>query len=361
VKAADKLWYGAWKPFTHKSRREVTVQTCHFKFGGDFTKEEKSAFACEDNCYDNKDKLIGLQANYLPAVCGLKADSPCSQTTKEKCEHFADKLWYGSWKPITHKSRREAKVETCNFKFKSDFTDPQKESHACRDNCYKYDFSKDGNLQRVFCDDPCKVGNTKDQCVAAVNNVWGPYWKGGNTAENKANVADIVCNWTPVTGLTFKSDKCDPKECDNWTCKNWCKCFKAHPEIVELFEGPNPTAGEQTIRDSCPSDNDECDCTEFHFGNAKKEVAGPVGPPRCGSFTLESSKNVIGSCADAPGGSSDFGGCANDADCQSQCSAKADCMGYVAHPWGYMLKNYVGPKCFESRNEFTLHRCVTQE
>jgi hypothetical protein len=132
-------------------------------------------------------------------------------------------------------------------------------------------------LQRLFCDDPCKVGNTKDQCVAAVNNVWGPYWKGGNTAENKANVADIVCNWTPVTGLTFKSEKCDPKECDNWTCKNWCKCFKAHPEIVELFEGPNPTAGEQAIRDSCPSDNDECDCTEFHFGNAKKEVASSGG------------------------------------------------------------------------------------
>jgi hypothetical protein len=73
------------------------------------------------------------------------------------------------------------------------------------------------------------------------------------------------------TNPIFASDKCDPKECDNWTCKNWCKCFKTHPEIIELFEGPNPSADEQAIRNSCPSDNDECDCTEFHFGNAKKE------------------------------------------------------------------------------------------
>jgi len=76
----------------------------------------------------------------------------------------------------------------------------------------------------------------------------------------------------------FKSDKCDPKECDNWTCKSWCKCFKAHPEIIEIFEGPNPSAIEQDIRAKCPADNDECDCTEYHFGNAKKEVARSVIP-----------------------------------------------------------------------------------
>jgi len=77
----------------------------------------------------------------------------------------------------------------------------------------------------------------------------------------------------PPTEPVFESEKCDPKECDNWTCKNWCKCFKAHPEIIEIFEGTNPSADEQDIRAKCPADNDECDCTPFLHGNAKKEVA----------------------------------------------------------------------------------------
>jgi hypothetical protein len=92
---------------------------------------------------------------------------------------------------------------------------------------------------------------------------------GGGHQEVAAPAADAGDELGSPT--VFKSDKCDPKECDNWTCKNWCKCFKAHPEIIEIFEGPNPSTAEQAIRNSCPSDNDECDCTKYHFGNAKKE------------------------------------------------------------------------------------------
>lgn len=59
-------------------------------------------------------------------------------------------------------------------------------------------------------------------------------------------------------------EKCNPKECEDWTCRDWCKCFKAHPDIIEIFEGPNPSADEQDIRAKCPADGkDDCDCTEF--------------------------------------------------------------------------------------------------
>jgi hypothetical protein len=99
---------------------------------------------------------------------------------------------------------------------------------------------------------------------------------GGGHQEVAAPAADAGDELGSPT--LFKSDECDPQACDNWTCKNWCKCFKAHPEIIEIFEGPNPSTAEQAIRNSCPSDNDECDCTKYHFGNAKKEVASSGDP-----------------------------------------------------------------------------------
>jgi hypothetical protein len=66
-------------------------------------------------------------------------------------------------------------------------------------------------------------------------------------------------------------EKCNPKECAEWSCKDWCKCFKAEPQIVEIFEGPNPSQWDLAVRDLCPADNDDCDCTPFLHGNAKEE------------------------------------------------------------------------------------------
>ena len=46
------------------------------------------------------------------------------------------------------------------------------------------------------------------------------------------------------------------------------------------------------------------------------------------------------------------------ADCEAQCNSNAECLGFVdmsSRGWGYMLKNYVGPDCLETRSGFVLH------
>jgi hypothetical protein len=51
-----------------------------------------------------------------------------------------------------------------------------------------------------------------------------------------------------------------------------------HPEIVEIFEGPNPSAGEQAIRDTCPSDGQEsCDCNDYV--KTKEPTSSPTSSP----------------------------------------------------------------------------------
>jgi hypothetical protein len=75
----------------------------------------------------------------------------------------------------------------------------------------------------------------------------------------------------PQQGVDGPEKKCNPKECPDWTCKDWCKCFKAEPKIVEIFEGPNPSQWDLAVRDLCPADSDECDCTPFLHGNAKED------------------------------------------------------------------------------------------
>jgi len=68
---------------------------------------------------------------------------------------------------------------------------------------------------------------------------------------------------SPTMSPTASPAVCDPKECNNWTCKDWCDCYTTHPEITKIFEGPNPSAAEEDIREMCPSDNDECDCDDY--------------------------------------------------------------------------------------------------
>lgn len=81
-----------------------------------------------------------------------------------------------------------------------------------------------------------------------------------------------------VDGTFVPKKECDVKQCAEWTCKDWCKCFEAEPKIVEIFEGPNPSQWDLAVRDLCPADNDECDCTPFLHGNAKEDRLNRGGP-----------------------------------------------------------------------------------
>ena len=52
------------------------------------------------------------------------------------------------------------------------------------------------------------------------------------------------------------------------------------------------------------------------------------------------------------------GVCSSQANCEARCNSNAECLGYVdmtAKNWGYMLKNYVGPDCLETRSDFVLN------
>ena len=52
------------------------------------------------------------------------------------------------------------------------------------------------------------------------------------------------------------------------------------------------------------------------------------------------------------------GVCSSQANCEARCNSNAECLGYVdmtAWGWGYMLKNYVGPDCLETRSDFVLN------
>jgi len=131
------------------------------------------------------------------------------------------------------------------------------------------------------------------------NTIWGPTEQVGPNGEAcKCEGIDSLqkglcpskyfdkLSPSPTQGqLSNKGEnKCNPKDCAEWTCKDWCQCFKAEPKIVEIFEGPNPSQWDLDVRNLCPSDGqDECDCTEFFFGNAKKKVASPGGVNRCKS------------------------------------------------------------------------------
>ena len=81
-------------------------------------------------------------------------------------------------------------------------------------------------------------------------------------------------------------------------------------------------------------------------------------------YSVAADTNVVGDCSSAPGGNSDLGGCSSQADCEAQCNSNAKCLGFVdmtAKNWGYMLKNYVGPDCLETRSGFVLHTTSVQE
>jgi len=71
------------------------------------------------------------------------------------------------------------------------------------------------------------------------------------------------------------------------------------------------------------------------------------------TYESKTGRNILGEgCDAAPNGITDLETCASDDDCQSQCNANDECLGYVdmsAKGWGYMLKNYVGPDCFDSQ------------
>jgi hypothetical protein len=85
----------------------------------------------------------------------------------------------------------------------------------------------------------------------------------GKTTEAPTMQPTVPPTDAPTTNPYPK--QCNPYECNDWTCKTWCTCFTAHPEIIKIFEGENPSALDQSFRESCPSDNDECDCDDFVY------------------------------------------------------------------------------------------------
>jgi predicted metalloprotease len=85
----------------------------------------------------------------------------------------------------------------------------------------------------------------------------------GKTTEAPTMQPTVPPTDAPTTNPYPK--QCNPYECNDWTCKTWCTCFTAHPEIIKIFEGENPSALDQSFRASCPSDNDECDCDDFVY------------------------------------------------------------------------------------------------
>merc|ERR1711871_460050 len=116
---------------------------------------------------------------------------------------------------------------------------------------------------------PIKNCVTEITCPPHMRNTFLPCPKGGCTQ-------DHCCRHMPSTNpprppvfpprppvLPPMNKPCDPQECEEWTCKDWCKCFKNHPHLVDFFEGPNPSPKEQVIREKCPSDSDECDCADY--------------------------------------------------------------------------------------------------
>jgi hypothetical protein len=90
----------------------------------------------------------------------------------------------------------------------------------------------------------------------------------------------------------------------------------------------------------------------------------PTPSPTSPRYSSSPDVNVVGACGSSPGGNSDLGGCASEADCEAQCKSNAACLGYVdmsQHGWGYTLKRYVGPDCRETRQGFVLREKATSD
>merc|ERR1712216_230676 len=49
----------------------------------------------------------------------------------------------------------------------------------------------------------------------------------GTTAYYNANTESFASTHPLLCSPPYP-EMCNPNECDQWTCKNWCKCFKAH-------------------------------------------------------------------------------------------------------------------------------------
>ena len=61
--------------------------------------------------------------------------------------------------------------------------------------------------------------------------------------------------------ITFTLDmftkQCNPKECENWTCVDWCHCFESNPLVEQMF---NSVAYGPALAGLCPSDATPCQC-----------------------------------------------------------------------------------------------------
>lgn len=57
--------------------------------------------------------------------------------------------------------------------------------------------------------------------------------------------------------------ECNPENCVDWTCKEWCSCFSSDELLVEVFEGKTPTKDDLHARKMCLTDDDDCDCNLF--------------------------------------------------------------------------------------------------
>jgi hypothetical protein len=66
---------------------------------------------------------------------------------------------------------------------------------------------------------------------------------------------------SPGTEVIFHKDmftaQCNPKECENWTCVDWCHCFESNPLVEQMF---NSLAYGSTLAGMCPSDATPCEC-----------------------------------------------------------------------------------------------------
>ena len=66
---------------------------------------------------------------------------------------------------------------------------------------------------------------------------------------------------SPLDKQTFTADMfldgCDPKNCAQWTCVDWCHCFETNPNVELMF---NSVAYGGQLATLCPSDSTPCVC-----------------------------------------------------------------------------------------------------
>ena len=61
----------------------------------------------------------------------------------------------------------------------------------------------------------------------------------------------------PTFHLDMYTPQCNPRECENWTCVDWCHCFESNPLVEQMF---NSLAYGSTLAGMCPSDATPCEC-----------------------------------------------------------------------------------------------------